>query len=116
MFMNTLKFNGIITYVALWLSRKQMVQCQNSFCDKCFSNGQAVQKNSHIFSLKNIIKISRNMENSKYWYMVSLLTILKAHTCNLWIVFKRIILSYLEKTFVKLSDIDNNTCRPYKYV
>lgn len=93
MFMNTLKFNGIVTYVALWLFWKQMIQRQNNVYDKCFSNGQAVQKNYTLFCLKNIIKISRNMENSKYWYMVSLLKILRAHTCNLWIVFKRILLS-----------------------
>jgi hypothetical protein len=54
--MNTLKFSGIVTYVAPQLFGKQMVQGWNNYHDKCFSNGQAVQENSLTFSLNKIIK------------------------------------------------------------
>lgn len=56
-------------------------------------------RKTHIFSLRNIIKLIRNMENSKFWSMVNLLKILKAHAYNLWLLLKRIIPNK-EKTFV----------------
>lgn len=66
-------------------------------------------KNLHIISLKNIIKISRNMENSMFWYMAILYKILRAHTYDLWTVFRRIIPSKGKN--VKLSDTYKNPCR-----